>query len=81
MEATFGWLGSLCTEHIRSVNLGMDGQSELLLCTLSVLHIKSQMEATFGRLGFLCTAHIMSVNLGIDGQTECLLCTLSILPI
>ena len=23
------------TEHIRSVNLGMDGQSEWLLCTLS----------------------------------------------
>ena len=32
-------LGSWCTEDIRSVNLGMDRQSEWLLCTLSILHI------------------------------------------
>ena len=29
----------LCTEHIRSANFGMDGQSEWLLCTLSLLNI------------------------------------------
>ena len=49
MEATFWRLG--CTEHIRSVNLGMDRQSEWLLCTLST------MEATFWRLGSWCTEH------------------------
>ena len=28
-----------CIEYIRSVNLGKDGQSERLLCTLSILNI------------------------------------------
>ena len=47
MEATFGRLGSWCTEHKRSVSLGTDGQSEWLLPTLSLLHIYAQMEASF----------------------------------
>ena len=32
-------LGSLCTKRIRSINLGMDKQSEWLLFTLSIPHI------------------------------------------
>ena len=32
------WFLVYTSEHIRSVNLGMEGQSELLLCTLSILH-------------------------------------------
>ena len=69
------------TEHIRSVNLGMDGQIEWLLFTLSILHILAQMEATFGRIGSLCTEHIRSVNWGMEGQSEWLLCSLSVLLI
>ena len=40
----------------------MDGQSEWLLCTLSI-HIYAQMEATFCWLGFWCTEHIRSVHI------------------
>ena len=62
MEATFLWLGSWCTEHIRSVNLCMDEKSECLLCTLSILHIQAQIQATFWRLGSWRTEHIRSVH-------------------
>ena len=62
MEATFWQLVSWCTEHIRSVNLGIDTQSECLLCSLSILHLKAQMESTFWRLGSWCTEHIRSVH-------------------
>ena len=49
-----------CIESIRSVNLGMDGQSEWLLCILSIMHISALMEATFWRLGSWCTEHKVS---------------------
>ena len=53
--------------NIRSINLGMDRQSEWLLCTLSELHIQAQREATFWQLGSWCTERERSVNLGMDG--------------
>ena len=68
-------MGSWCIEHIRSVYLGMDRESEWLLSTLSILHISAQTEATILRLGSWCTEYIMSVNLSMDGQSEWELCT------
>ena len=49
------------SKHKWSANVGMDGQSEWLLCTL---------EATFWRLGSWCTKYIRLENSGMEGPNH-----------